>query len=78
MMTIREQKEAVEKNIGLNENLIDTLKSEIKADKAKLKKMDKIEKELSSIFGEPEDNVVPFPSEEIPRQVTLNEVENVG
>ena len=83
MMTIKEQKEMVESNIAANETLIASLKDDIKADKARLKKLDKIEKELTSIFGEPEDNaknnVITLQMEEIPGQVGLdNVIENVG
>lgn len=79
MMTIREQKESVMRSIEMNENMISTLKDDVKADKARLKKLDKIEKELTSIFGEQKDNVNPFYVEEVPDQMSIEDVtENVG
>ena len=72
MDSIREQMKALEANIEEANTIIQMQKDSIKDYKAKIKKLEKLEKEFLSIFGEvtPEDmNVV---SEELPGQTELN------
>lgn len=53
MKTIREQIAETEHEIELTESKIVELKDVIKNNKAKLKKLEKIEKELTNLFSEP-------------------------
>ena len=80
MLSITEQRKELEQQMKTAERLITEQKEYIKKVKAKMRKLDKVEKELTSIFGVPEEtpsNVVTgeFRCEELPGQM---EMENVG
>lgn len=66
-MNIIEQKEALIKAIEKNEQVIVEAKEVIKMAKAKVKKIEKLEKEMQDIFDD-----VPA-EEEIPGQMCINE-----
>ena len=68
-MNIIEQKEALIKAIEKNEQVIVEAKEVIKMAKAKVKKIEKLEKEMQDIF----DDV--HAEEEIPGQMCINEYE---
>ena len=67
-MTIIEQKEALIKAIEKNEQVIVEAKEVIKMAKAKVKKIEKLEKEMQDIFDD-----VPV-EEEIPGQMCIDDV----
>ena len=79
MLSITEQRKELEQQMNTAERLITEQKEYIKNVKAKMRKLDKVEKELTSIFGveETPSNVVTgeFRCEELPGQM---EMENVG
>lgn len=68
-MNIIEQKEALIKAIEKNEQVIVEAKEVIKMAKAKVKKIEKLEKEMQDIFDD-----VPA-EEEIPGQMCIDEYE---
>ena len=88
MKTIKEHKEEMENLIAAEEEAIKQHKANISAAKAKIRKLNKAEKELLAIFGEQEEssNIVEFPTEEancnsdceLPGQMSVNDMEYVG
>ena len=71
MESLREQKKTLEQSIENAENIIQAQKDAIKDLKAKIKKVEKLEKEFISIFGEIEPEGISTDVDEIPGQTVM-------